>query len=222
MGFNNKGVKHLVRNIAKSRSKVPLGISIGKNFNTPNRLAYQDYLFCLNLVYEHSSYVAINISSPNTKDLRKLESKESLRYLLNSLKLKQKELAKLYGYKPLLIKISPDNSEEELKEICDAIKSFNIDGVICSNTTSDHNYFNGEGGLSGSPLFSKSTTVLRFMRENLGKGYTIIASGGVMNINNYEEKIAAGADLVQIYTGFIYEGPALVDSIINSQVGPRS
>jgi len=215
MGFNNKGVDYLVSKVKKSNSGIPLGISIGKNFDTTNELAHEDYLCCLSKVYEFATYVAINISSPNTKNLRDLESKESLNFLLNKLKKRQEELSSTYGYKPLLVKISPDNSKEALLGICQSLLDNNIDGVICSNTTTNHDYFSGTGGLSGQPLFDASTLALRTLRKHLGSDFPIIASGGVMNKKSFDEKINSGADLVQIYTGFIYKGPSLIAEIIN-------
>ena len=219
MGFNNKGVDYLIEKLVLKKSNIPLGISIGKNFDTPNSMAFQDYIICLNKVYEHCSYIAVNISSPNTKDLRNLQSRAELDNLLKKLKVRQNELALIHGYKPLFVKISPDNSNSILEGICESLLKNKIDGVICSNTTSDHNYFKGEGGLSGSPLLNKSTNVLKFIRKKLGKDFPIIASGGVMTANNFEEKLASGADLVQIYTGFIYEGPNLVKEIIDQDLG---
>ena len=219
MGFNNKGVDYLIEKLVLKKSNIPLGISIGKNFDTPNSKAFQDYIICLNKVYEHCSYIAVNISSPNTKDLRNLQSRAELDNLLKKLKVRQNELALIHGHKPLFVKISPDNSNSILEGICESLLKNKIDGVICSNTTSDHNYFKGEGGLSGSPLLNKSTNVLKFIRKKLGKDFPIIASGGVMTANNFEEKLASGADLVQIYTGFIYEGPNLVKKIIDQDLG---
>ena len=215
MGFNNKGVDHLVSNLKKSKTKTPIGISIGKNFDTPNELAHEDYIFCLDRIYEFADYFAVNISSPNTKGLRDLETEQELGSLLAIIKKRQLYLADNYGYKPIFLKISPDNNEESLKRICGAIKSNSIDGLICSNTTTDHNYFSGSGGLSGKPLMELSTKALSLSRKFLGESFPIIASGGVMSAEDYYEKIESGADLVQIYTGFIYHGPQLIDDILN-------
>ena len=214
MGFNNKGVDHLVRRMKIRKSVIPIGISIGKNFDTPNEKAHEDYLFCLKKTYEYASYIAVNISSPNTKNLRELQLGKSLDILLSTLKKEQNRLSKFHGYKPIFIKISPDNNTDELLKIFESIIDNKIDGLICSNTTSEHNYKNGKGGLSGAPLFNKSTEILKLARDSLGKEFPIIASGGVMNKDNYEEKLNAGASLVQIYTGFIYEGPALIKHIL--------
>ena len=215
MGFNNKGVDHLVSSLKKSKTTTPIGISIGKNFDTPNELAHEDYIFCLDRIYEFADYFAVNISSPNTKGLRDLETEQELGSLLAIIKKRQLYLADNYGYKPIFLKISPDNNEESLKRICEAIKSNSIDGLICSNTTTDHNYFFGSGGLSGKPLMELSTKALSLSRKFLGESFPIMASGGVMSAEDYYEKIESGADLVQIYTGFIYSGPQLIDDIIN-------
>jgi len=215
MGFNNKGVDHLVNKLIKRKSKIPLGISIGKNFFTKNDQAHEDYLNCLERVYEYSAYVAVNVSSPNTRGLRELQFDKPLDLLLSVLKRKQMELSELHGYKPLFLKISPDNSHDQLVNLLDAIIDHNIDGLICSNTSVNHNFNNGKGGLSGSLIFDQSTELLRFSRKYLGTNFPIIASGGVMSKKDFEEKIKAGADLVQIYTGFVYEGPLLIDQILN-------
>ena len=215
MGFNNKGVDHLVNILKKRKSDIPVGVSIGKNFDTTNHLALKDYLYCLDIVFELSNYIAINISSPNTQDLRKLEVKEELESLLKPLKSRQLELTKEHGYKPLFLKISPDNDEKGLKDICGTLLKLSIDGLICTNTTINHKHISGSGGLSGKPLMESSTETLKKARKFLGNEFPIIASGGVMSKEDYQNKIDAGADLVQIYTGFIYEGPKLIDDILN-------
>ena len=215
MGFNNKGVDYLASKLRRRKTKIPIGVSIGKNFDTPNELAHKDYIFCLDRIYEFADYLAINISSPNTKGLRDLETEQELDSLLATIKKRQIYLADNHGYKPLFLKISPDNNEESLKNICKAIKNNSIDGLICSNTTTDHNYLSGSGGLSGKPLMKLSTKALSLSRRFLGDDFPIIASGGVMSAEDYYEKIESGADLVQIYTGFIYHGPQLIDDILN-------
>ena len=215
MGFNNKGVDYQVKKLKKRKSVIPIGVSIGKNLNTPNNLAVKDYLYCLDKVFEVADYVVINISSPNTQDLRKFETKKELNNLIKSIKERQSELAKQYKYKPLLLKISPDNDKKGIEEICEILLKFSIDGLICTNTTINHKHISGSGGLSGQPLMESSTETLRMARKFLGKEFPIIASGGVMSKGDYQIKIDAGADLVQIYTGFIYEGPKLIDDILN-------
>ena len=215
MGFNNKGVNHLVNKLKRKKSDIPIGVSIGKNFDTPNNLAVKDYLYCLNKVFQLADYIAINVSSPNTEDLRSFEIKEELESLIKPLKERQLELTNEHGYKPLFLKISPDNDERGIEDICGALLRFSVDGLICTNTTINHNHISGSGGLSGKPLLGPSTETLRIARKILGDEFPIIASGGVMSKEDYLQKIDAGADLVQIYTGFIFEGPKLIDDILN-------
>ena len=217
MGFNNQGVESLVENLKKKSSTIPIGVSIGKNFDTPNDQAYNDYLFCMEKVYQYSNYIAINISSPNTEELRNLSSKEFLKDLLLKIKEKQYLLSKSFDYVPVLIKISPDENQLALEEICKCVIDCKIDGIISSNTTIDHNDKNGYGGLSGSPLKEKATETLKCIKNIVGNKIPIIASGGVMSASDYQEKINAGADLVQIYTGFIFEGPRLIQDIQKGQ-----
>ena len=214
LGFNNKGVEALVENLKKRKSTIPIGVSIGKNFDTPNDEAYKDYLFCMEKVYEHSSYIAINISSPNTKGLRELSDDQFLRELLGLIKDKQNKLSESFGHVPVFIKISPDEEPEDLEKICKSVLHYGIDGIIASNTTIIHNNKNGYGGLSGSPLKNKANEKLSFIKKIVGDKVSIIASGGVMSAPDYLEKINAGADLVQIYTGFIFEGPKLIQDIL--------
>jgi dihydroorotate dehydrogenase len=216
MGFNNKGVDYLVEKVKKRKSITPLGISIGKNFNTPIDLALQDYLICLDKVYSLADYIAINISSPNTKNLRDLQSDDYIESLLSSIKNRQTKLSSAQGYTPILIKISPDMSSDELKTLSESVLANKLDGIICSNTTTNHNHPSKKGGLSGGPLFELSTSTLLALRGFVGPDLPIIASGGVMDLDTFKHKINMGADAVQIYTGFIYEGPSLVDKIINS------
>ncbi len=214
LGFNNKGVESLVENLKKRNSNTPIGVSIGKNFETPNEHAYQDYLFCMEKVYEYSNYIAINISSPNTQELRNLSSKEFLNDLLVKIKDKQRLLSKSYDYVPVFVKISPDEDDRALEEICKSIIEYEIDGIITSNTTVNHNDKNGYGGLSGLPLRDKAIEKLIFIKNIVGNRIPIIASGGVMSVSDYQNRINSGADLVQIYTGFIFEGPKLIQDIL--------
>ena len=215
MGFNNKGIKHAVLRIKNSKSKAVLGLSIGKNQDTPIGKALEDYLFCLEKAYPVCDYVAVNISSPNTKDLRKLESEEYFSSLITSLKKQQQVYSKELGYKPIVLKLSPDLQDRDLEIICKEILDKDIDGIICSNTTIAHNY-NYQGGLSGEQLFEISNRCLTSFRSFLGSSFPIIASGGVMSRHHFEKKLELGADLVQVYTGMIYKGPALVKDILNS------
>jgi dihydroorotate dehydrogenase len=159
--------------------------------------------------------VAVNISSPNTENLRELSNKEYLGVLLSKIKSKQEDLSSLFGYKPVFIKISPDEQLENLREICNSVLIYKLDGIICTNTTVEHDDRNGKGGLSGKPLKNKSTERLMFVKSIVKDGLPIIASGGVMSVSDHKEKIDAGADLVQIYTGFIFEGPELVRELVN-------
>jgi dihydroorotate dehydrogenase len=216
MGFNNKGVDYLVRKVEKRNSSTPLGISIGKNLDTPMDSALEDYLICLDKVYLLADYIAINISSPNTKNLRDLQSETYIDNLLSSIKDRQSVLNSTKGYTPILIKISPDMSLDELKIVSASVLQNKLDGIICANTTSNHNHPSGRGGLSGGPLFELSTNALAVLRGFVGPDLPIIASGGVIDLATFEEKINKGANVAQIYTGFIYEGPSLVDEIINS------
>ena len=215
MGFNNKGVLHLVKRIRNHKGSCKLLVSIGRNFDTPKAKAINDYIFCLEHVFPFADIVTINISSPNTEGLRSLQDVEYLSGFLRSLKNKQLELSKVHKYKPLVLKISPDLSKDQYKDMAKIIKEENVDGLITTNTTEYQNK-NGKGGLSGKPLYKKSTQVLKGMRKLLGKDFPIIASGGVMDLNTYQGKLDAGADLVQIYTGMIYKGPELIEELLHS------
>ena len=215
MGFNNKGVGHLLSKLKSRKCNIPIGVSIGKNAKTPNELAYKDYIFCLDKIYKYADYIAVNVSSPNTAGLRDLQMEEELKNLIRPLKERQLELTEVSGYKPLFLKISPDNDKKSIEDICDTLLKFSIDGLICTNTTINHDHASGHGGLSGKPLMEPSTETLKVARKFLGSEFPIIASGGVMSKEDYLKKIHAGADLVQIYTGFIYEGPQLIDDILN-------
>ena len=214
MGFNNKGIHHLVKKLENRKSIVPLGISIGKNFDTPNEEAYKDYLICLDAVYPFADYIAVNISSPNTRNLRDLSKKENLEFLIKKIKNRQIELSINTRYKPIFLKLSPDESEEQLISICNSIKDLNVDGVICTNTSIQLDNKYGGGGVSGKPLAEVSSKLIRTVRNYAGDDLPIIASGGVMNKDDYQEKLESGADLVQIYTGFIYAGPSLISDIL--------
>ena len=215
MGFNNKGIEHAVLRIKNSKSKAVIGLSIGKNQDTPLRKALEDYLYCLEKAYPVCDYVAVNISSPNTKDLRKLESEEYFSSLITTLKKRQEAYSKELGYKPIVLKLSPDLQDRDLEIICKEILDKDIDGIISTNTTISHNY-NYQGGLSGEQLFEISNRCLTSFRSFLGSSFPIIASGGVMSRHHFEKKLELGADLVQVYTGMIYKGPALVKDILNS------
>jgi dihydroorotate dehydrogenase len=222
MGFNNLGVNHLVEQVRVAQTKALIGINIGKNFDTPVEQAVDDYLIGLNSVYEHADYVTINISSPNTPGLRSLQFGESLNQLLSSMKERQAELAQRHGrYVPMAIKVAPDLEDHEVIELADAFAKHQIDAVIATNTTMSRvgveGINNGDeaGGLSGSPVFEKSTEIVRAFRAALPAVIPIIAAGGVMSADDAMDKLDAGASLVQIYSGFIYHGPKLVSDIVN-------
>ena len=217
LGFNNKGVDHLVKRLKKRKTKIAIGVSIGKNFDTPNEDAYKDYTECMRKVYEFCDYIAINISSPNTENLRTLSKRQFLDSLLSKLKLIQSELSINFGYKPLYLKISPDENTADTRAICDSILENKIDGIICSNTSIDHDNLNGKGGISGSLLKDKSTNKLILVKTIIGDSIPIMASGGVMSVKDFQEKITHGADFVQVYTGFIFEGPKLISDILKSE-----
>ena len=224
-GFNNLGVDNLVENVkrAKYRGKLSnniLGINIGKNFDTPNERAVDDYLICLRKVYAYASYVTVNISSPNTKNLRALQEKDALAALLATLKAEQTRLAEQHGrYVPIVLKIAPDLELEQINEIADLLLEHVFDGVIATNTTLARDAVQGlphaeqAGGLSGAPVRDKSTTVIRQLAACLQGRIPIIGVGGIMSGADAAEKISAGASLVQVYSGLIYRGPALVKDI---------
>ena len=214
LGFNNKGVEYLVKKLEERNSSIPIGVSIGKNSDTPNEEAFRDYLYCMQKVYQFSDYIAVNISSPNTSDLRELSEAEHLDELLKALKEEQNKLTFSYGYVPIFLKISPDENQNNLEKICKSILENNIDGIICTNTTNNHTNIHGPGGISGVPLRNKSTKILIEVKKILGDSRLIIASGGVMSSNDFQQKLDSGANLVQIYSGFIYEGPKLVRRIL--------
>ncbi|WP_336793156.1 quinone-dependent dihydroorotate dehydrogenase [Pantoea anthophila] len=221
MGFNNLGVDHLVENVKKARFNGVLGINIGKNKDTPVEQGKEDYLICMEKVYAHAGYIAINISSPNTPGLRSLQYGEALDDLLSAIKQKQKALEQRHlKYVPLAVKIAPDLSEEELIQVADSLVRHQIDGVIATNTTLDRSLVTGlkhaeeAGGLSGRPVQSRSTAVIQRLSQELQGRLPIIGAGGIDSLTAAREKIAAGATLVQIYSGFIYQGPGLIKDIV--------
>lgn len=223
MGFNNAGVDRLLENVGASRfSKTGgvLGINIGKNATTPIEQAAEDYLLCLEKVYTHCSYVAVNISSPNTKNLRELQKDDALDDLLARLKMRQGQLAEQHGkYVPMVLKIAPDLEEAQIAGIADALRRHRMDGVIATNTTLSRTGLEGlahsdeAGGLSGAPLLEKSTAVLKNLVAALQGEVPVIGVGGIMRGDDAVKKFNAGASLVQLYTGFIYQGPALVREV---------
>lgn len=220
MGFNNDGIDKLLENISTSqfaRHGGVLGINIGKNFDTPMERAVDDYLNGLNRVYGAASYVAVNISSPNTKNLRELQRDDALDALLGSLKSAQERLADKHGrYVPLALKIAPDLEDEQIASIADLLRKHRMDGVIATNTTLSREGVEGlanaheTGGLSGAPLLQRSTAVLKRLAAALANEVPIIGVGGIMCGEDAVSKMEAGASLVQIYSGFIYRGPSIV------------
>lgn len=221
LGFNNKGVDYLVEQLKKTRYRGVLGINIGKNKNTPNEQAVEDYIYCFKRVLPFASYVTINISSPNTPELRHLQHGELLQQLLHTLK--QEQLA-YHGtqqkYVPLVVKIAPDLTEDELQQMAKIFLQEKIDGVIATNTTLKREGVEGlpfaseTGGLSGKPLAKAATAVIKQLSGMLENKIPIIGCGGVMSAADVEEKLAAGASLIQIYTGLIYQGPGLIKKAI--------
>jgi dihydroorotate dehydrogenase len=229
MGFNNLGVDNLIAHVKAARRQGVLGISIGKNADTPIERAVDDYLICLDKVYPHADYVAANISSPNTKNLRQLQGESELDSLLAALKQRQAQLADQHGrYVPIALKIAPDVDEAQLTNIADALRRNRIDAVIATNTTLAREAVAGErhseeaGGLSGAPLRERATAVVRGLSEKLAGELPVIAAGGVMSGADACEKLAAGASLVQIYTGFIYRGPPLVAECVKAMRGEQA
>jgi dihydroorotate dehydrogenase len=222
-GFNNLGVDHLIENVKAANYKGVLGINIGKNFDTPNERAVDDYLICMRKVYAYASYITVNISSPNTKNLRALQEKEALSDLLATLKQEQLILAQTHGrYVPVALKIAPDLALEQVNEIADLLVLHKIDAVIATNTTLARDMVQGmqnaneTGGLSGAPVREKSTLVIQQLSKRLQGALPIIGVGGILSGADAVEKIAAGASLVQVYSGLIYKGPKLVHDICKS------
>lgn len=223
MGFNNHGVDALVENVKHANYRGILGINIGKNFDTPIEQAVADYLIGLRRVYPYASYVAINISSPNTKNLRQLQGSDELDALLRQLKMEQGKLADVHGkYVPLVLKISPDLDREQIQQIAILLQRYRIDGVIATNTTLaragvEHLALHAEtGGLSGAPLRDRSTAVIRELAAALQGALPIIGVGGILSGEDAVEKIQAGAKLIQIYSGLVYRGPALISECIKA------
>lgn len=223
MGFNNDGVDQLLKNLQNSTYKGILGINIGKNKDTPNEKANDDYLYCMRKVYDRASYITVNVSSPNTPGLRTLQYGESLNSLLDALKTEQVRQARLHDrYVPVAVKIAPDMTEEELELVGSSLKAYEMDAVIATNTTLSREGVEGSpfaeeaGGLSGAPVRNKSTRAIRVLANALDGALPIIGVGGITEGFDAAEKIEAGATLVQIYSGFIYHGPQLVADAANA------
>lgn len=221
LGFNNLGVDHLVRQAEKRRFSGILGINIGKNKDTPEEEAANDYVTCLKKVYPLADYITVNISSPNTQGLRNLQSPEQLKQLLDKIFDCHSQLAATHGEdKPVLVKVAPDLSQEDVEGICNCLNESPVAGVIATNTTIARPEVEGlthadeTGGLSGAPLMTSSTRILHQLRSGLDEDIRLIGLGGILSADDARSKLEAGADLIQIYTGFIYRGPALVDELL--------
>ncbi len=220
MGFNNAGVEQLAGKLRKIKPDTLIGGNIGKNTTTPNEAAVGDYLHCFEKLYNLVDYFVVNVSCPNISDLRELQDKDNLSTILAALI----EYRKHQGLsKPILLKVSPDLNENQLDDLIGVVKAQRLDGLVATNTTISRQGLTtdtkiveqiGKGGLSGRPLNRRSTEVIRHLRKQLGPEFPIIASGGIMTAEDAEEKITAGADLVQLYTGFIYRGPGLINEIL--------
>jgi dihydroorotate dehydrogenase len=219
MGFNNDGVESAVKNLKKRKTNLIIGGNIGKNKVTPNEDAVTDYIISFNALFDYVDYFVVNVSSPNTPNLRELQEKEPLKALLTALKLENQQKT---VQKPILLKIAPDLTNEQLDDIIEIIDDVKLDGVIATNTTiSRENLLTAEeeltaigaGGVSGKPLTKRSTEVIRYLSTKSNKSFPIIGVGGIHSEADALEKLAAGADLIQLYTGFIYEGPALIKRI---------
>ena len=217
LGFNNKGIDHLVTNLKQHKYDGVIGVNIGANKNSHGKKRIEDYIECIRKVYKYTDYITVNISSPNTKNLRNLQNSENIDKLFVAL---ENEIHTLKIDKPIFIKISPDESLDTIKYIINKVQNSKITGIIATNTTTDKStlkdekYWNYEGGLSGEPLREKSNDLIYEIRK-VSEEIPLIGVGGVMSQKDYKEKLALGADLVQIYTGFIMEGPGLIYKIIN-------
>lgn len=232
LGFNNKGLATFIENVQRSQFRQQggiLGLNIGKNADTPIERAADDYLIGLAGVYPHADYITVNISSPNTKNLRALQGEQELDQLLSQLARRREELAAQYGRRvPLVVKIAPDLTEDEIDTIAEVLPRHGIEGVIATNTTLARTAVSGmkhaeeTGGLSGAPLHERSLEVIRRLRSRLGEDFAIIGVGGVLHAQHAQEKMQAGANAVQLYTGLIYRGPALVGECVRAIRNARS
>ena len=222
LGFNNKGIDYAVEKIKKYNRNIPIGINIGKNATTPINNAFRDYEYCLRKAYAVADYITLNISSPNTKDLRDLQSEQNIKDFLYSIKNLHSNLKKVYKkHTPLVVKIAPDVNSDTIQSLVRLVNHFDVDGIICTNTTIDKSNLNYQtkslqGGLSGKPLYEKSNKVLSEVSNILDSERTLIGVGGIDSAESAEEKFSLGADLLQIYTGLVYEGPNLLKRILKS------
>ncbi len=223
MGFNNPGIHSAVKKLERRRTKAIVGVNIGKNFDTANDAAVNDYLYCLKVAYRTADYIAVNISSPNTKGLRDLQAEDAVRSLVAALKKEQASLQKEHGKKvPLLVKIAPDLNDMQIEALARVFNELAIDGVIATNTTIDRSAITGHalaaetGGLSGAPVGERSTLVLQAFRMLLAERIPLIGIGGIVSGADAVAKRQAGADLVQIYSGMVFRGPALIREVLAS------
>jgi dihydroorotate dehydrogenase len=224
LGFNNDGVDALVRNVERARRRDGLlGINIGRNKDTPNESAQDDYLYCLERVYPLADYITVNISSPNTAGLRELQEEQALRRLVSTLREAQERLGAQHGKRvPMLVKVAPDLSDDDIDAAARVLGDLAVDGVIATNTTvsriavQDVALAHETGGLSGAPLMDKSTAVLRMLRTRLPEAIPLVGVGGILSGADAAKKMAAGASLVQCYTGLVYRGPALVGECVDA------
>nr|WP_295374440.1 quinone-dependent dihydroorotate dehydrogenase [Pseudoxanthomonas sp.] len=224
LGFNNEGVDVLVRNIERLRRRTGvLGINIGKNKDTSNERAASDYLFCLERVYPLADYITVNISSPNTAGLRELQEEQALRQLIGTLRDAQEDLAAQHGRRvPMLVKVAPDLSDDDIDAVARVLGDLGVDGVIATNTTvsrisvQDDPLAHETGGLSGAPLMGQSTLVLRRLRTRLPDRIPLVGVGGVLSGADAVAKMAAGASLVQVYSGLVYRGPELIGECVDA------
>ena len=223
MGFNNKGVDHLVAQVSRSRYAGIRGISIGKNFDTPIENAQNDYVICLRKVYAFADYVAVNISSPNTARLRELQARDGLERIIGALLEERRMLQERHGKRvPLLVKVAPDLTAEQISAVAQDLRSLEIDGVIATNTSTDRSALGDapaaaqSGGLSGAPLHPLSVKVISQLRAELGAGFPLIGVGGIVSADHARATLRAGANLIQIYTGFAYRGQQLLAEIVEA------
>jgi dihydroorotate dehydrogenase len=225
LGFNNEGLEVLVRNVERAQRRGGmLGINIGKNKDTPNEAAEGDYMYCLSRVYPLADYITVNISSPNTAGLRELQEEQALRRLVGTLREEQERLGAKHGKRvPMLVKVAPDLSESDIDAAARVLADLEVDGVIATNTTVKRSlliegaeHANETGGLSGRPLMGPSTTILRMLRTRLPESIPLIGVGGIVSGADAATKQAAGATLVQLYTGLVYHGPALVRECVEA------
>jgi len=228
MGFNNGGIEVAIRNLKKRKTTIIIGGNIGKNKITPNENANDDYLQCFKALYPYVDYFVVNVSSPNTPNLRALQEKEPLTQLLSLL---QSENAKMQAKKPILLKIAPDLNSNELDDVIEVVQTCKLDGIVATNTTLDRSNLKasieqtdaiGAGGVSGKPLTKKSTEIIRYIHQKTNGKIPIIGVGGIHSAQDAIDKLNAGASLVQLYTGFIYEGPALIKKINQEIVKQQS